>query len=86
MKLPGFDVTKCLPFDIMHTIFEGVTNFHLTLLLQYLINEKHYFMLAQLNNIIQSHDYGYSEKDTKPSPIQLKQNIFSVKQSGNNYY
>ena len=77
MKLPGFDVTKFLPFDIMHTIFEGVANFHLTLLLQYLINEKHYFTLAQLNNIIQSHDYGYSEKDTKPSPIQLKQNIHS---------
>lgn len=23
MNLPVFDVTKCLPFDIMHTIFDG---------------------------------------------------------------
>ena len=23
MDLPFFDVTKCLPFDIMHTMFEG---------------------------------------------------------------
>ena len=49
MKLPEYVVTKYLPIDIMYTIFVGVANFHLTLLL---INEKHYFMLAQLNNII----------------------------------
>ena len=24
MELPHFDITKCLPFDIMHTVFEGV--------------------------------------------------------------
>lgn len=24
MDLPYFDVTKCLPFDIMHTIYEGI--------------------------------------------------------------
>lgn len=82
MKLQGFDVTKCLPFDVMHTVFEGVANFHLMHLLSYLIDEKNYFTLEQLNNAMQSHDYGYSEKDTKPSPIQVKQNVYTIKQSG----
>lgn len=27
-QLDNFDVTKCLPFDIMHTIFEGVAVYH----------------------------------------------------------
>ena len=82
MKFHGFDVTKCLTFDVMHTVFEGVANFHLTHLLLYLIDEKHYFTLEQLNNVIQSHDYVYSETDTKPSPIQIKQNVYTIKQSG----
>lgn len=82
MKFKGFDVTKCLPFDVMHTIFEGVANFHLTHLLPHLIDNKHYFTLDQINNIIQAHDYGYSERDTKPSPIQFKSNCYNIKQSG----
>ena len=24
LDLVGFDITKCLPYDIMHTVFEGV--------------------------------------------------------------
>ena len=30
-QLDNFDVTKCLPFDIMHTVFEGMAVYHLTL-------------------------------------------------------
>ena len=71
-----------LPFDIMHTIFEGVANFHLTHLLPHLIDKKHYFTLDQSNNIIQAHEYGYSERDTKPSTIQFKSNGYNIKQSG----
>lgn len=53
MKLPGFDVTKCLPIDIMHTIFEGVANFHLMHLLEYLIDKKGYLTIVQLNNTLE---------------------------------
>ena len=28
-QLDNFDVTKCLPFDIMHTVYEGVAVYHL---------------------------------------------------------
>ena len=30
-QLDNFDVTKCLPFDIMHTVFEDVAVYHLWL-------------------------------------------------------
>ena len=32
LHLPGFDVTTCLPFDIMHNIYEGIVPCHLNLL------------------------------------------------------
>lgn len=40
LKLSNFDITTCLPFDIMHTVYEGVVTYHLNLLLSYLIDEK----------------------------------------------
>ena len=70
MKLNGFDITKCLPFDIMHTLFEGVVLYHLNQLLHYLIDSCKYLTLEQLNHLISSHNYGYSEVDTKPSVVQ----------------
>ena len=39
-QLDNFDVTKCLPFDIMHTVYEGVAVYHLNLLLHYLIDTR----------------------------------------------
>ena len=39
LDLVGFDITKCLPYEIMHTVFEGVTISHLKLLLNYCIEE-----------------------------------------------
>ena len=36
----GFDVTTCLPFDIMHKIYEGIVPRHLNLLLHYVLDEK----------------------------------------------
>ena len=46
IKLVGFDITKCLPFDIMHTLFEGVASHHLQALLEYLIKDKKSLTLA----------------------------------------
>jgi len=69
MELHEFDVTKCLPFDIMHTIYEGIAGYHIIRLLHYIINSCQYITLLQLNHIISSHHYGYSESDTKPNTI-----------------
>ena len=70
LNLTGFDVTKCLPFDIMHSIFEGVARRHLNLLFHHLIDSCHYLDLSQLNKTIKLHPYGYSEADTKPTLIE----------------
>ena len=64
--LTGFDNTKCLPFDVMHTVFESVASSHINHL-HHVIDECHMFCLRDLNRVISSHDYGYSEVDTKPS-------------------
>ena len=29
LDMPGFDLTKCLPYDVMHTVFEGVAAIHI---------------------------------------------------------
>ena len=82
--MPGFDLTKCLPYDVMHTVFEGVAATHLQALLPYLIEERKFFTLDQLNLLIRSHSYGYSEVQTKPSQIK-KDDTYHVKQSGKIY-
>ena len=48
MQLTHFGITKCLPFDIMHTIFEGVVKYHLNQVLHHLIDECSYITLEQL--------------------------------------
>ena len=69
-NLKYFDITMCLPFDVMHSIFEGITLVHLNHLFSYLIDELGCLSLAQLNHCIKSHQYGYSEIDTKPALIK----------------
>ena len=84
-ELKGFDVTKCLPFDIMHSIFEGVSNRHLNLLFYHIIDSQQ-IRLTDINEAIKSHQYGYSETDTKPKCIERESSTsdFTVKQSGKN--
>ena len=83
--LIGFDITRCLPLDVMYTIFEGVVATHLNHLLHQMIDECNYIHLNELNHLITSHDYGYSKVDTKPSPISRESSAtsdFRLKQSG----
>ena len=63
-------MTKCLPFDTMHTIFEGGARLDLQRLLFHLIASSGYITLAKLNTRITALPYGYSETDTKPGPIE----------------
>ena len=73
-ELPGFDVTKQLPQDIMHTILEGVLQYELRLLFLHYISN-HQLKLEQINLAILNHDYGYSEVSDKPGP--LKEVVFT---------
>lgn len=81
IDLVGFDITSCLPFDIMHTIFEGVATLHLQALLHYIVDTKKFITLVQLNTILRTHKYHSSE--TKPSPIgKDSDNTYHIKQTG----
>ena len=85
MKTSHFDVTKCLPYDIMHTLFEGVAPYHLNLLLGHIIDAKGYLTLQKLNHSLLTHCFGYSESDTKPSQIERDRSDrskFRIRQSG----
>lgn len=77
-KLPGFDITKQLPQDIMHTILEGTLQYEVRLILQHYISQRK-LKLDELNSSIENHCYGYSETDTKPGP--LKDTVFSGKEN-----
>lgn len=59
-----FDVCKCFPEDIMHILFEGVVPYQVKLILKYLINERRCFTVKQLNELLASFDYGYTNRKT----------------------
>ena len=84
LQINNFDITCCLPFDAMHTIFEGVAINHLNQLFRHLIDTCGYFSIGELNHIIKTHLYGYSEADTKPTPIyrETATSPFKIKLSG----
>lgn len=47
--------------DIMHDLLEGVVQYELKLVFQYLVNQK-YVSLQSLSQTIESFNYGYTEK------------------------
>lgn len=83
-SLDGFDVTSCFPFDIMHTVFEGVAKRHLGLLLHHIIDVKQYCNLNDVNHALSVHPYGYSESDTRPTLIKRESSSsnFHITESG----
>ena len=46
MNTHHFDVTKCLPYDIMHILFKGVVPYQLKLLLQDIHSKKERVILT----------------------------------------
>ena len=68
--IPHFSVTTCLPFDIMHDLFEGAVLYEIKALLKHCIVNK-YFTLDELNSRIHAFDYGYSEMNNKPIALEV---------------
>ena len=66
--LPLFDVTKCLPFDIMHTLFEGVSTHLLNQLFKHLVDDG-IVTLNDINEEVSKLCTGYSEYDFMPAPV-----------------
>ena len=63
-ELPYFDVTKCLPFDIMRTLFEGVVPLVLNHLFKHLVDGG-YVTLNCINECV-AH---FSNGSSKPAVI-----------------
>lgn len=68
-ELPYFDLTLCLPHDIMHVLLEGVLPRNCRLLLRHCIVEKKYFTINHLNKIMLGFQYGEHEKFNAPRPL-----------------
>ena len=82
-KLKYFNPILSFPMDIMHVLFEGVVVIELAHLLAYLIDDKKLFTTTWLNTCLTSHQYGYSEVDTKPSPVDRDTTgVYKIRQSG----
>ena len=56
-----FNVTKQMPQDIMHILFEGATPYVIRHLLKHYIFTEKAFTLAQLNRRLREFNYGYSQ-------------------------
>lgn len=69
LDLPLFDVTKCLPFDIMHSLFEGVSTHLLNQLFHHLINDE-ILGLDEINQEVNKICLGYS--DSMPASVYYR--------------
>lgn len=67
-----FHVVGGLPADAMHDILEGVLQYEIKEVLKIFIFTKKLFTLNELNQRMQSFDFGYHNDPNKPSPILLK--------------
>ncbi|XP_035805853.1 uncharacterized protein LOC111571121 isoform X1 [Amphiprion ocellaris] len=56
--------------DIMHDLLEGVVQYELKLVFQYLVNQK-YLSLESLSQRIQTFNYGYIERKNRPSGLKM---------------
>lgn len=84
-EVPHFDLTLCLPHDIMHVILEGALSRNCKLLLHHCIIDKKYFSLNYLNKMFQDFDYGEHEKLNAPRSIdreRLTANTDKLGQTG----
>ncbi|XP_045210242.2 uncharacterized protein LOC123561730 [Mercenaria mercenaria] len=68
---PNFDITKMIPQDIMHVMFEGVGIYETKAVLTKLVEEQ-YFNLNQLNAQIENFRYGFRDRASQPVPIPQK--------------
>ena len=53
----------------MHDVLEGCLQYECKELLKYLIQERKYLKLDELNSNLKNFDYGYYNDKNKPSPI-----------------
>ena len=68
-NLPGFDITKQLPQDLMHVLLEGSVQYEVRYILQYFIDNG-FLTLRQLNSNFAQMNLGYQEEGNRPPPLR----------------
>jgi hypothetical protein len=66
-SIPGFDVTKQLPLDIMHVLFEGLFHLQIKLFLGHIIDNSQLLTLSEFNHNLKTFNFAYFED--RPHPI-----------------
>jgi hypothetical protein len=66
-SIPGFDVTKQLPLDIMHVLFEGLFHLQIKLFLGHIIDNLQLLTLSEFNHNLKTFNFAYFED--RPHPI-----------------
>lgn len=67
-RLSHFHTIQGFPPDFMHNLFEGIVPRELSLCIKSLIS-KRYFTIDELNSIIESFPYKFTDKTNRPHPI-----------------
>lgn len=75
-EIDGYHVTNNWAFDIMHDMLEGVCNYDMQNVINYILNKRKFITLHALNSRIQAFDYGLDEGGNKP-PV-VTQSILSL--------
>jgi len=65
-----FHISDNYAVDIMHDLLEGVVQYELKLVFQYLVKEK-LLSLESLSQRIQSFNYGFTERRNRPSGLKM---------------
>ena len=84
-NLEYYHVTRGLPSDIAHDLFEGLVPEVLRNLVLYFVSDG-YFSLDQLNTRIGSFSYGKTDRVNKPTMMASTIADFRVKQTANSKY
>jgi hypothetical protein len=74
-EISGYHVTENWAFDIMHDLLEGVCNYDMRHIINYLVNSKKFLSIDTLNARIQGFDYGTDESSNKPPVISGSVNV-----------
>ncbi|KAF7647295.1 hypothetical protein LDENG_00174680 [Lucifuga dentata] len=72
-SLKYFHSANNFAVDVMHDLLEGVVQYGLKLLFQYLVKTG-YISMSTLSNRVQSFNYGYTERKNKPSSLKMDDN------------
>ena len=65
-RINDYSVTYGMPHDLMHDLFEGIVPYEMQCFLKYGVSQS-FFTIAQLNKLLSSFHFGYSEISDKPT-------------------